>query len=207
MIIWGFRTRRKTLSHGHFHCPNEGVDRDCRVVEARRWFTLFFIPLIPLKVLGEFVECASCGATYDPRVLDMPTTAAMEDQLTRALRHVVVAMLHADERVGPEERLAAVDVVSGFGLAGYGEAALIDDLEHLQVDDLEHELASVAGMLSPQGQESVVRACLRLAAADGRIDDREVETVIRAGRSMGMPPAHIRGILQEMSEPRPETPT
>jgi hypothetical protein len=23
--------------------------------EARRWFTLFFIPLIPLKVLGEFV--------------------------------------------------------------------------------------------------------------------------------------------------------
>jgi uncharacterized membrane protein YebE (DUF533 family) len=169
-------------------------------MQARRWFTFFFIPLIPLKVLGEYIECASCRATYEPRVLEMPTTASMEDQLTRALRHVVVAMLHADEHVGPEERQVAVDVVIRFGLTGYDLAALDRDLEQLQVSDLEHELTGVAGMLSPHGQEAIVKACLMLAAADGHVEEDELKTIMHAGRSLGMSPAHVRGVLAEVTE-------
>jgi tellurite resistance protein len=200
ILIWGFKPLFKAIDQGHFFCPNEGGDRNYRRMQARRWFTFFWIPLIPLNVLGEYIECASCGASYEPRVLELPTTAHMEDLLSRALRHVVVAMLRADEHVDPREREAAVDVVTRFGLEGYDMAALDRDLVQLEVSDLEHELVGVAEILSPQGREGVLAACLVLAATDGHVDERELKTLIHAGRSLGMSAAHVRGVLAEVTQ-------
>ena len=200
LLVWGIKVRMKVLGSGVFFCPHEGGDRACHRVQGRRWFTFFFIPLIPFKVLGEYVECTSCHSTYDPRVLETPTTADMEDRLTRALRHVVVAMLRADGDVDARERQVAVDVVARFGGAGYDLAVLDRDLVQLQVGDLEHELAGVAGMLSPHGHEAILKACLTLAAVDGHVDEAELKTILHAGRSLGMSPAHVRGVLAEVTE-------
>jgi uncharacterized membrane protein YebE (DUF533 family) len=206
LLIWGFKVRSKVLEEGHFFCPQEGGDRTYRRMQARRWFTFFFIPIIPLKVLGEYIECTACGATYEPRVLEMATTAQLEDQLTRAVRHVVVAMLHADAEISPQERQTAVDVVTRFGHTDYDVADLERDLQDLNVADLEHELTAVAGMLSPQGQEAVLRASLMLAAADGHVHDRELDAIMHAGRHLGMSPAHVRGVLAEVTETEAQPP-
>ena len=40
-----------------------------RRLEARRWFTVFFIPVIPLKQLGTVVQCDSCGGQFGDDVL------------------------------------------------------------------------------------------------------------------------------------------
>jgi len=69
MLIWGWRNRHKVIGEGTFACPNEGADRAYAHKEARRWFTLYFIPVIPLRVLGAFMECTVCGRAYDPNVL------------------------------------------------------------------------------------------------------------------------------------------
>lgn len=200
MIIFGFRGRTKRLDQGHFHCPSEGGDREYALMQARRWFTLFFIPLIPLNVLGEFVECQSCAASYDPRVLEMPTTAQVEDRLTTSLRHVVVAMLRADDVVEDAERTAALEVMQRFARRQYGPQDLDEDLATLEVAGLDDELAHLGGMLAPQGQEAVVRACLTLAAADGHVDEREFAVVQQAARGIGMSPAHLRGIVAEVTQ-------
>lgn len=68
-FILGTKSRTKTLESGRFHCPNEGGDRPFRHQQTRRWFTVFFVPLIPLGKQGEWVRCQSCGATYGPDVL------------------------------------------------------------------------------------------------------------------------------------------
>ncbi len=65
----GMRSRTTTVGTGRFACPREGVDRGYRHQKARRWFTLFFIPVIPLGTQGEWVACDSCAATYDVDVL------------------------------------------------------------------------------------------------------------------------------------------
>lgn len=202
MLIWGFKARMKRLESGHFHCPNEGGDREYRRVEARKWFTLFWIPLIPLKVLGEYIECASCGATYDPQVLTLPTNAQIEDQLTSALRHVVVAMIQSDDDIDDAERAAGVEVINRFGMHAYSAEDLDEDLRTLEVGDLDDELADVAGTLSPHGQEAVIRACIVLAMADGTVHERELHMLERAGRGLGMSPAHLRGVLAEVTEHR-----
>ena len=69
LFILGLKTRRKTVESGQFRCPNEGGRRRYRHLRARRWFTLFFLPIIPLGKQGEWVQCRSCGATYGPDVL------------------------------------------------------------------------------------------------------------------------------------------
>jgi hypothetical protein len=64
MLIWGWKPRSKRLAEAEFHCPGCGVDRHYHDKQARRWFTIFFIPFIPLKVLGEYVECQTCQKGY-----------------------------------------------------------------------------------------------------------------------------------------------
>lgn len=68
-FILGMTSRHRTVESGRFTCPNEGQSRPFQHEQARRWFTLFFIPLIPLGKQSEWVRCQSCGATYGPDVL------------------------------------------------------------------------------------------------------------------------------------------
>ena len=69
-FIAGLRTRNKAVGTGTFHCPNEGGVRRYRRLQARRWFTLFFVPVVPLDRRGEWVQCLGCGSTYRTDVLD-----------------------------------------------------------------------------------------------------------------------------------------
>lgn len=75
-FIVGMKSRRKTIESGRFRCPNEGADRPFLHEQTRRWFTAFFVPLIPLDKQGEWVRCQSCGATYAPDVLGRHPTRA-----------------------------------------------------------------------------------------------------------------------------------
>jgi len=200
ILIWGFKALFKTIGSGTFFCPNEGGDRGYQLKQARKWFTFFWIPIIPLKVLGEQIECGSCGAAYDPRVLELPTTSHIQDRLTSALRLVVVAMLRVDDVIEPEEKTRAIEIAKRLGHDDYDLELLNRDLVELKVGDLDEELVAVAQMLTTQGQEAVIEACLALAAADGHIDDSELDVIIDAGRSLGMSPAHIRGVVAGITE-------
>ena len=92
-IIFGWRTRASIIARGMFLCPQCGADRHYAHKSMRRWFTLFFIPLIPLKTLGEFVECETCHSKYKTSVLSTPTTASLQEELVAAFREAVVTLL------------------------------------------------------------------------------------------------------------------
>lgn len=65
--------------------------------------------MIPLDVLGVFVECASCGSTYDEAVLTLPTAAKMMDNLANAMRHAIVSIITADRVVDRNEKRVALE--------------------------------------------------------------------------------------------------
>jgi hypothetical protein len=68
-FVLGVKTRTSTVGQGRFRCPNEGADRPYRRLRARRWLTVFFIPLVPLDAQGEWVRCGGCAAQYGPDVI------------------------------------------------------------------------------------------------------------------------------------------
>jgi hypothetical protein len=84
IIIYGWTTKEKTLESTEFFCPTCREHRDGEHRAMKRYFTLYFIPLIPLGTVGEFVHCETCQGQFDTAVLDL--TAADVQRLTQPWR-------------------------------------------------------------------------------------------------------------------------
>jgi len=64
LIIFGRRSTTRVRNRGTFACPRCGTDRTYAHKQVRRWFTLYFIPVIPLGTIGEYLQCESCAGTF-----------------------------------------------------------------------------------------------------------------------------------------------
>ncbi len=71
MIIFGTRVRHTTLSSGTFYCPNCKAQRNYELRRAKNYFALYFIPIIPMNTVGEYVACQTCNTNFKPDVLKM----------------------------------------------------------------------------------------------------------------------------------------
>lgn len=76
MIITGWKTRAKVLADGMFVCPVCKQAECFLQVAQTRWFTFFFMPLFPLRQLGEYVECQRCHSCFEPSVVSAATSDA-----------------------------------------------------------------------------------------------------------------------------------
>ena len=72
IIVFGTKGREKAVDSGAFTCPSCRSQQPYELRRAKRWFTLYFIPVLPLDALGEWVHCLGCGADYEPSVLELP---------------------------------------------------------------------------------------------------------------------------------------
>ena len=69
MIIFGTQGVTYSKGKGRFSCPSCCCTRPYDHKRVRRFFTLYFIPVIPLDQLEEYVECESCRDTFQLSVL------------------------------------------------------------------------------------------------------------------------------------------
>jgi len=61
-FLFGMRTKAKSIGQIERACSKCARPTMHNAIESRRWFTLFFIPVIPLG--GNFVvRCGVCGLT------------------------------------------------------------------------------------------------------------------------------------------------
>ena len=74
MIIFGTKGRTKEIGRGEFFCPNCRIQRPYIEKRISRYFTLYFIPIFPIKKLGEYVECQVCKKAYKPGILRLNTS-------------------------------------------------------------------------------------------------------------------------------------
>lgn len=71
IIIFGTRGVERKIGTGLFRCPNCQADSPYVRKKVSRFFTLYFIPLIPLGTLGELIRCDRCGSQYSTEVLNL----------------------------------------------------------------------------------------------------------------------------------------
>lgn len=120
MIIYGWTTLQKTLSSHEFHCPQCGSMVYGDLKSANRWFTLYFIPVIPLGSQGEYVECVSCKGTFRSEVLDYEPRR-FQGTPTPANRQ---RMLGNDNPFGAADRDERNPFMAPFGEEGYSESGV-----------------------------------------------------------------------------------
>lgn len=70
MVIYGTKGKEKTIGQGNFYCPRCQVRRPYEHKKISKYFSLYFIPIIPIKNLGEYIECQFCFTPFETSVLD-----------------------------------------------------------------------------------------------------------------------------------------
>jgi len=198
-----------------FHCQRCGGDREYRHRSGRRWFTLFFIPVIPLKHVGDHVQCTICGTRYRMDVLSLPTTAQMQEALPAGMRAAAIAMLRAGGGSSASARRRAMDAIKGAGVVGYDDVALDADLsvaampalpghdlagQDLAGHNLAEPLNRVAIQLAVPAREWFLAEVVRIGLADGMLSDDERHTAREVAAQLGMTPAQARGVISMTEE-------
>jgi hypothetical protein len=204
LIIFGLRVLYHTVGQGGFHCERCGGDRQYRHRAGRRWFTLLFVPVIPLAHVGEHVQCAVCGTRYRMAVLKLPTTAQMLAAIPAGLRAAAIIMLRAGGDSAPARR-RAIDGIKGAGLPDYDDAALDADLLVSAVpdqpgQDLTGALNRLAIQLETPAREWFLAEAVRLGLADGMLSDEERHAAQQIAARLGMTPAQARGVISMTEE-------
>lgn len=206
-IVWGSRGRQKEIDNGQFYCPDCGDHKNYRLVAVTRWFTLYWIPLFPMgKPVGEFVECGSCQATFNQRVLDFDPKASAEKfeaAFSIAAKRVMFKLALADGHIDDAEIAQITQAFSNITKREIDPADIGAELEAARGDDrpIKDYLRDVSTGLNDTGKELVLRSAIAVAKADGHLDDEELVQLHELTAALDLPRAYANGILAEENIP------
>jgi zinc-ribbon family len=194
LILFGWRVFYHSIGQGTFHCRHCGGDRKYRLRAGRKWFTLLFIPVLPLVRVADHVQCQQCRTRYVTDVLRQPTTAQMLAALPAGMRAAASAMLRSGDAGSQAARQRAIGMIIGAGADGYDEAALDQDLEQ-PPEYLRAALRQVGTQLTIQAREWYLADVIRIGMADGALTDSERAAAQAIGLDLGMTQAQVVGVV------------
>jgi hypothetical protein len=202
MLIFGLRVCFRTIGHGVFHCQRCGGDRQYRHRGGRRWFHIFFIPLIPLDRMGDHLQCTTCRGRYRKGVLAVPTAAQMAAALPAGTLAAATCMLLAGDPSSELARRRAVDAVRAAGLADYDEDALDQDLVRSAMAgaDVAATLNALAAQLAVPAREWFLADVVRIGLADGQLTEEERLAARHVAANLGLTAAHAYGVITMTEE-------
>ena len=208
LIIFGTRGVTYGSEGGQFFCPDCEGKQQYLHRRVRRFFTLYFIPLIPLDLLGEYIECQSCTSTYKLSILDFdPQKAAdaEEAEFQKAMRRVLVLMMLADGVI-EESEIEAIQTILGKledRVISRKEVESEIALAKQANTSIETYCKGMAGYLNDAGREMVVKAAILVAGADGKFEDSERDALASIATALNMSRAHFSGIINDMTKDAP----
>ncbi|MFH1843114.1 MAG: TerB family tellurite resistance protein [bacterium] len=200
MVFFGRQGVTSTTNCGEFCCPRCGQGKLYMLKRVRRFFTLFFMPLIPLEHLGDFVECQHCQGTFSPEVLDLDPErqqAELKAEYEKAILRVMVGIMLADDRVDDQEVTAIQTLYQEFVGRDLGEADVLEEIAITEAtrEPIPARVATFTHLLNDYGKEMVIKAALTVAAADGVFQAEEQRLVQQVAQALDMTPAHFQGVL------------
>lgn len=203
LIIFGTRGVTYSAGKGEFHCPGCDAKRPYDHKRVRRFFTLYFIPIIPLDVIGDYVECQHCKDTYKPDVLSYDPSAgrrAFQAEFHAAVKRVMVLMMMADGRIDEEEIDTIQDVFGKLVNREIQREEVDAEVAAARADGrgLRQYIASVSSQLNESGKDIVLKAAFFVAAADGHVSDEETALLSELASALEISPAHFKGVVDEL---------
>ena len=209
LLVLGVRSLAAVVATGLFHCPSCGGDRRYRLRRPRMWVHLFWIPLVPLRVGEDYVECDTCGGRFHCSVLEVPTSQRLAELLSRGTRtaaaYVIVGLLGAPDSGTPVTPATAPsgDLERAVGVLrrslgpGYTRDVLVADLAaHREGTDFA-VLDQLAGQLTVLGKERLLRGLADLVLAMTRCGEPDWRRLADVAGALGITPVHLYGIVDD----------
>lgn len=197
MIIFGTRGINSTIGNGSFHCPQCAAEQPYTHKAVKRFFTLYFIPLIPMGTAGEFIECSGCAGTYAPEILTYDPEAERQ-QTTALFRRLSVAFLLDLNRCRAAELEALQDVVGDLGNIDIESEDIANDVRQAQeagVDLLKY-LKKQSADLSDDGKWLVLATYRRILERVNPLMPHEKDRLAEIGKTLGLRKKHVTEFLE-----------
>jgi tellurite resistance protein len=181
LLVFGLTAVSRTVGEGTFHCPQCGGDRAFRRRAGRRFFSIFFVPLVPLWRLREAVECRACRGRFPVAVLRTPTARQMAETLAAGMRAAAALVLRAGDPADPAARARAIAIVTGYG--------------EERRTFLEKEVVRAGAQLAVEAKEWFLAQAVRIGLADGPLGEGERRELHGIADLLGMSPAYALGVI------------
>jgi hypothetical protein len=187
------------MGEGQFHCPRCDARRQYHHRKSQQWFTLYFLPVFPIKTYGEYVECQSCGGTFDTQVLAYDPSqahAAREAQIHGLWRAALMSVAGAFGQPSAERVAAALSgLVEPEDADAFAQDMTATPRDGVQREEIAARFAALAEPLSIEGKERLFRAAVRTARVDAVKPEETDGLLIEIGRALGLSDAHAHGVM------------
>jgi hypothetical protein len=201
MFFVGSTQLTLTRDTGEFYCPRCAVKRTFKLKVVRQFLTVYFIPLIPLQVVKEFAECASCAHQHDPQTLS-PDAEAYESRRRRqgleVIRKAIVLIVASDDLVTDEE----LEVLEAFGRhflqREFTADQILDEAEHFHESEVDPEtwLRQAGKMLTDEEKQLLVHHAFLAASAGGDLSQARQGLLGKLPQALEMPEPLFRQMIE-----------
>lgn len=219
-IIFGTRGVRSTIKEGKFLCPQCQSFTPYKHKKVTQFFTLYFIPLIPLGSRGTYVECQQCRNTFVERVLELSQIVAqqpkVEEQVAeeiiqntkhieppveflsekqKAIKKLLILMILADGKIENSEIAAFHKIYKQT--TGLTVNDIYKEIDEVKIENksARQYLKEIEHLLNDEGKIEIIKSGMMIAAADGHIDPSELSMITSFGKALGMSQSQIKEIV------------
>jgi uncharacterized tellurite resistance protein B-like protein len=205
LLIFGISDVKKVVQSGKFDCPRCGPNIPFKHKNVREYFTLYFLPIIPLDILGEYVECQGCNSTFDAGILSHQAEqfdGAVQALFEIAIFKVLVLMSLADGKVEAEEIKRIAAMCNELLESDISEIEIVREqkAETRRKRSVESYLKEIRPLLNDENKKNVLRAMIFVAGADGEMVNSEFELLRKAAKALHINRKRLKKILAEFVE-------
>jgi hypothetical protein len=199
MIIFGTRGITSTTKTGEFHCPRCGPQRPYAWRRVNRWFTLYFIPVIPMGMAGEYIECQQCAGTFGTEVLTYDPAAEQQktlEEVERILVLVTLAAGHPTETKVTNLQQAILELTgihvapeelwNQFRMAQSANAQMVPYVQR------------VAQGFSDDGKRKLMSGACFIVSRPGPLTQADEETLRQLGSALGLQRSAVNQFLEQV---------
>jgi len=162
-------------------CP--GCGNDLELSDLKRWFTLFFIPILPMQKIDTFYHCKNCDSSYKQNIKSTIIASKKDKEKVQkeAMKMfsitLVACMTHMakiDGKISKEEEQELKRLSKDFPEFEREIESSIKKVK--ESDDNEYVfqmLKNATNILTAQGVMSIIGKTAQMLLADGKIDKKE----------------------------------
>ncbi len=212
MILIGTMNWTKTIAQGEFHCPNCNTTRQYQRKSFRPFLTLYFIPVIPLGKVGDFVRCRSCRVDFAPEILtqpimkeppsSQPVAADGKGLFEYELLRVMAMVITEDANISATELQTAARVFSTMTekpVTGNELTRACREVIALRINP-ERYLTRLSDSLTYDQKLLLIQAMFLVAGCEGSISAKRMDTLIKSGQLLKIDPKEFQTIIQKAEQ-------
>ncbi len=201
MIVIGTMDWPKTLETGQFYCPHCEKVQAFRRRVSRPFLTVYFIPVVPIGGLQEYVECRNCSNSFESSIVGDVTPESERSFETDLLKVAALTMLE-DQTVTEAEIARAIVAV---GLIGHVRISREDLGQTCSI--MRSRQMRLGGLLWTARQRWTREECLRMlqviflvASAEGELSAARLKALMHAASTLGISNEELESCVMEAEQ-------